>query len=168
MRTGRPKAALVLSAEQRDELERWVRRRRTAQPLAMRARIILSCAEGGSNTDVAGRLGVSRLTVGRWRSRFIRSGVDGLLDEPRPGAPRTISDAAVEKAVTLTDATHWSTPVSGEASRPQPQQRRADWARLRLAPSPQQELSTDHSEKSSKTFCCPVSPSARRTASWKS
>ncbi len=95
MRTGRPKAALVLSAEQRDELERWVRRRSTAQALALRARIILSCAEGGNNKDVANRLGVSRLTIGRWRSRFIRSGVDGLLDEPRPGAPRKIS--------------HWST-----------------------------------------------------------
>jgi len=96
-------------------LERWVRRRSTAQALALRARIILSCAEGGNNKDVANRLGVSRLTIGRWRSRFIRSGVDGLLDEPRPGAPRTISDAAVEKTVTLTleskprDATHWST-----------------------------------------------------------
>src|SRR5258705_12556247 len=102
MRTGRPKAELVLSAEQRDELERWVRRRSTAQALALRARIIVSCAAGGNNTEVASRLGISRLTVGRWRSRFRRSGVDGLLDEPRPGAPRTISDAAVEKAVTLT------------------------------------------------------------------
>src|SRR5438105_3082838 len=115
MRTGRPKAALVVGAEQREELERWVRRRSTAQALALRARIVLSCAEGGNNTAVAGRLGVSRLTVGRWRSRFLRSGVDGLLDEPRPGAPRKISDATVEKAVTLTleskprDATHWST-----------------------------------------------------------
>src|SRR5437899_1318594 len=115
MRTGRPKAALMVSAEQRAELERGVRRRSTAQALASRARIILSCAEGGNNKDVASRLGMSRLTVGRWRSRFIRSGVDGLLDEPRPGAPRKISDAAVEKAVTLTleskprDATHWST-----------------------------------------------------------
>ena len=115
MRTGRPKAALVVSAEQRDELERWVRRRSTAQALALRARIILSCADGGNNTDVARRLAVSRLTVGRWRTRFLRSGVDGLLDEPRPGAPRKISDAAVETAVTLTlestprDATHWST-----------------------------------------------------------
>src|SRR5207245_10926511 len=113
MRTGRPKAALMVSAEQREELERWVRRRSTAQALALRARIILSCAEGGNNKDVATRLGMSRLTIGRWRSRFIRSGVDGLLDEPRPGAPRKISDAAVGKAVTLTldskprDATHW-------------------------------------------------------------
>src|SRR5205807_1144383 len=118
MRTGRPKAALMVSAEQRAELERWVRRRSTAQALASRARIILSCAEGGNNKDVANRLGMSRLTIGRWRSRFIRSGVNGLLDEPRPGAPRKISDAAVEKAVTLTlestprDATHWSTSLA--------------------------------------------------------
>ena len=102
MRTGRPKTALMLSAEQREELERWTRRRSTAQSLALRARVILSCADGGNNKDVAGRLGVSRLTVGRWRSRFIQRGLDGLLDEPRPGAPRKISDATVEKAVTIT------------------------------------------------------------------
>jgi transposase len=115
MRTGRPKTALILSAEQREELERWMRRRSTAQSLAMRARVILACADGGNNTEVGSRLGLSRLTVGRWRARFIKHGLDGLLDEPRPGAPRTITDAAVEKAVTLTletkpkDATHWST-----------------------------------------------------------
>jgi transposase len=115
MRTGRPKAALVVTAEQRERLESLVRRRTTAQALALRARIILSCADGGDNTQVARRLGVYRQTVGRWRRRFIQSGVDGLLDEPRPGAPRTISDAAVEHVVTLTlenkpkDATHWST-----------------------------------------------------------
>ena len=115
MRTGRPKTALVLSAEQREQLESLARRRSTAQALALRARIILGCAEGGNNKEVAGRLGVFRQTVGRWRTRFIQSGVDGLLDEPRPGAPRKITDAAVENAVTLTleskpkDATHWST-----------------------------------------------------------
>jgi transposase len=115
MRTGRPKTALTLTREQREELERWIRRRTTAQALALRARVILACADGGDNTEVAGRLGMNRGTVGRWRSRFIQRGVDGLLDEPRPGAPRKISDAMVEKAVTLTlettpkDATHWST-----------------------------------------------------------
>lgn len=115
MRTGRPKAALTLSNEQREELERWVRRRTTAQALALRARVVLACADGGNNIEVASRLGMNRGTVGRWRSRFIQLGVDGLLDEPRPGAPRRISDAMVEKAVTLTlestpkDATHWST-----------------------------------------------------------
>jgi transposase len=91
MRTGRPKAALVLSAEQREELERWVRRRSTAQALALRARLILSCADGGNNTEVAGRLSLARGTVGRWRARFIRSGIDGLMDEPRPGARRARS-----------------------------------------------------------------------------
>src|SRR5437899_2720016 len=146
MRTGRPKAALMVSAEQREELERWVRRRSTAQALALRARIILSCAEGGNNKDVATRLGMSRLTIGRWRSRFIRSGVDGLLDEPRPGAPRKISDAAVEKAVTLTleskprDATHWSTRSLAKRVGLQPQQCRADLAAFDFAPSPQREL----------------------------
>jgi transposase len=115
MRTGRPKAILTVTAEQRAELERLARRRSTAQALALRARIVLRCAEGGYNGEVAEDLGVTRQTVGRWRTRFIESGVDGLLDEPRPGAPRTITDAAVEKAVTLTletkpkDATHWST-----------------------------------------------------------
>ena len=143
MRTGRPKAALVLSVEQREELESWARRRSTAQALASRARIILACADGGNNKEVAGRLGLSRLTVGRWRSRFIRSGVEGLLDEPRPGAPRKISDAAVERAVTLTleskprDATLLEHTVAGETCRPQPQQRRAHLARLWLAAAPQ-------------------------------
>ena len=115
MRTGRPKTALLLSAEQRAQLESLARRRSTAQSLALRARIILGCADGGNNKEVAERLGVYRQTVGRWRARFIQSGVDGLMDEPRPGTPRKITDAAVENAVTLTleskpkDATHWST-----------------------------------------------------------
>jgi len=115
MRTGRPKAALVISVEQREQLEAWTRRRKTAQALALRARIVLYCAESQSNGDVAEQVGVTRQTVGRWRRRFIEAGVDGLLDEPRPGAPRQITDALVEKVVTLTlesqpkDATHWST-----------------------------------------------------------
>jgi transposase len=115
MRTGRPKAVLTVNPEQRAQLEAWTRRRTTAQSLALRARIVLACAEVSDNGRVAGRLGVTRQMVGRWRQRFIERGVDGLLDEPRPGAPRQISDAAVERVVTLTleskpkDATHWST-----------------------------------------------------------
>ena len=115
MRFGRPKAALVLTSEQREELERLARRRTTAQALALRVRIVLRCAEGGHNGEVAAALGITRQTVGRWRIRFIQSGVAGLFDEPRPGAPRKISDAHVDKVVTLTlesqpkDATHWST-----------------------------------------------------------
>ncbi|MCI0686089.1 MAG: IS630 family transposase [Sporichthyaceae bacterium] len=93
----------------------WVRRRTTAQALAVRARIVLACAAGGSNSAVAAELGVSRTTVATWRSRFLRDGPDGLLDEPRPGRPRTITDAQVEAVVVATlevspaDATHWST-----------------------------------------------------------
>lgn len=123
MRTGRPKARLVVSAEQRETLESWARRRTTAQALALRARIVLSCSEGGYDRDVAQRLRINRLTVGRWRRRFIRHGVDGLLDEPRPGAPRQISDANVERVVTLTleskpkDATHWSTRSMAQRTR---------------------------------------------------
>ena len=115
MRKGRPKADLVVNADDRAQLEAWTRRHTTAQALALRARIVLTCAEGRDNGRVAKRLGVTRQTAGRWRQRFIERGVDGLLDEPRPGAPRKISDTAVERVVTLTleskpkDATHWST-----------------------------------------------------------
>lgn len=115
MRTGRPKANLILTPDERQTLESWVARRTTAQALALRARIVLACSEGGFDTDVAQRLHVNRGTVGKWRGRFLEKRADGLLDEPRPGAPRKISDAAVERVVTLTleskpkDATHWST-----------------------------------------------------------
>jgi len=115
MRTGRPRADVVLTTEQREQLEAWARRRKTAQALALRARMILRCAQGLHDSEVAGQIGATRQTVGRWRRRFIERGVDGLLDEPRAGAPRQISDAKVEKVVTLTlesqpnDATHWST-----------------------------------------------------------
>jgi transposase len=105
----------VLSSEERESLERWARRPKTAQALALRARIILSCAEGRSNTAVADELEITQATVGKWRQRFLDQRLDGLLDEPRPGAPRSISDADVERVITLTlettpeDATHWST-----------------------------------------------------------
>jgi transposase len=115
MRTGRPKANLILTPDERQTLQSWVARRTTAQALALRARIVLACADGGFDTDVAQRLHINRGTVGKWRGRFMEKRADGLLDEPRPGAPRKISDAAVERVVTLTleskpkDATHWST-----------------------------------------------------------
>ena len=114
MKTGRPKADLSLTAEERDILQGLTRRRKTAQGLALRAQIVLACAEGLNNKTVAGKLGVCGATVGKWRSRFVALRVDGLLDEPRPGAPRKVSDAAVEKVVTMTleakprGATHWS------------------------------------------------------------
>jgi len=82
---------LALSDAERQTLQGWARRRRTAQGLALRARIVLACAEGRSNTAVAARLGVNRGTVTRWRARFLAARLDGLSDEPRPGVPRTIT-----------------------------------------------------------------------------
>jgi transposase len=115
MYTGRPKQPLVLTSDDRETLERWMRRPTTAQALAQRARVVLSCAADHSNVEVAREQGVTRQMVGRWRQRFLAEGVNGLLDEPRPGAPRKISDADVERLLSLTletkpeDATHWST-----------------------------------------------------------
>ena len=106
---------------QREELDRWLRRSTTGQALALRARIVLACAEGESDVSVAARLGTTRGTVGKWRRRFIEKGCDGLLDEPRPGAPRTVTDADVEQVVTTTlesmprDATQWSTRSMAKA-----------------------------------------------------
>ena len=114
-RLGRPIPELWLSAEERGTLENWARRPTTAQATALRARLILGCAAGKTNTAVARELRVTKQTVGKWRSRFVAKRLDGLLDEPRPGAPRTVTDAAVERVVTWTlettprDATHWST-----------------------------------------------------------
>jgi transposase len=115
MRTGRPTPPVVLTTEERETLEQWARRPTTAQALAQRARIVLACATDQTNGDIALGAGVTRQTVGRWRTRFARKRLNGLLDEPRPGAPRTIGDAEVERVVRLTletaprDATHWST-----------------------------------------------------------
>jgi len=108
-------AELVLDEAERETLERWARRPTSAQALALRCRIVLACAAGGSNTEVAGRIGVNRNTVGKWRARFVAHRLDGLHDEPRPGAPRSIGDEDVERVIVATleqtprDATHWST-----------------------------------------------------------
>jgi len=115
MPLGRPIPPLSLSREERETLQNWARRPTSAQALAQRARVILACAEGKTNTTVAGEMRLTKPTVGKWRSRFLRLGLDGLLDEPRPGAPRRISDADVQRVLTLTlekrppEATHWST-----------------------------------------------------------
>jgi transposase len=115
MKRGRPRPATTITAEQRQQLEDWTRRRTTAQALARRAWIVLLSLQGVNDVQIARRLHTTRETVGRWRRRFLSQGVDGLLDEPRPGAPRTIGDQEVERVVTLTleskpsDATHWST-----------------------------------------------------------
>ncbi len=115
MRSGRPKAELILTTEEREALERLVRRRSTSQQAALRAQIVLRCADGENNKVVARELRVSKPTVGKWRARFVVKRIEGLLDEPRPGAPRQISDEQVERVVTETlettpkGATHWST-----------------------------------------------------------
>jgi transposase len=115
MRTGRPMPALTLTVDERETLERWTRRPTAARALAERARVVLECAAGKSNTVVAQELRLTGQTIGKWRSRFLRQRLDGLLDEPRPGAPRRITDADVERVMRLTletaprDATHWST-----------------------------------------------------------
>lgn len=115
-------AALVLSEAERAELAGWARRRKTAQALALRARIVLRAAEGLSNTAVADELGIAKHTVGKWRERFARLRADGLLDEPRPGAPRRIGDEVVAALVdrTLSErpegATHWSLRTMAKAS----------------------------------------------------
>src|SRR5262249_61422984 len=94
---GRPKAELVLSDEERQTLTSWSRRRTSAQALALRCRIVLACADGLTNAQVAGQLGISRPTVGKWRSRFVERRLAGLADEDRPGAPRKITDEQVEQ-----------------------------------------------------------------------
>ncbi len=112
---GRPMAELALSDEERDTLERWARRPTSAQALTQRCRIVLSCAQGLTNQQVAAAEGINQVTVGKWRARFCEHRLDGLHDEPRPGKPRTITDADVERVITKTleetprDATHWST-----------------------------------------------------------
>ncbi len=117
MRRGRPLEPLVLTTSERETLARWARRPTTAQALALRARVVLACATGHPNDTVATRLQITRQTVGKWRARFLRQRLDGLLDEPRPGAPRTVTDTAVERVVRWTlettpkHATHWSTRV---------------------------------------------------------
>lgn len=122
MRRGRPKAELVVTEEEREGLLRLARRPKTAQALALRAQIVLSCSEGHTNRHVAKLLRITAQTVCKWRARFVAHRLDGLLDEPRPGAPRKISDADVERVVTMTlettprDATHWSTRSMAAAS----------------------------------------------------
>ena len=109
------RAEVVLDDRERETLERWARRPKSAQALALRCRIVLAAAEGRASTEIAAELGCKPSTVGRWRGRFARRGLDGLHDEPRPGKPRTIRDEDVERVVVKTleeqpaNATHWST-----------------------------------------------------------
>jgi len=121
-RTGRRKAKLVLSDDERQELERYVRRGTVSQQLATRARLVLACAQGLNNKEVAGQVGVNPSTVARWRGRFIKERLQGLMDEPRPGAPRQVGDELIEELLVRTlettprGATHWSTRSMAKAS----------------------------------------------------
>jgi len=123
MPRGRPKKALVLSCEEHAKLQQWARRPPTAQRLALRARLVLACAEGLSNQAVGRQLRVCGATVGKWRERFRTARLEGLADEPRPGAPREISDAQVEEVITRTlespppQATHWTTRSMARATK---------------------------------------------------
>lgn len=122
MRTGRPRQALTLSDEERERLESLAHRARSQPLLARRARVVLASAEGLDNQSVARKLRASVSMVGKWRARFLKNRVEGLHDEPRPGAPRKVSDAQVEKVVIQTlestprGQTHWSTRGLAEAT----------------------------------------------------
>src|SRR5260370_17543500 len=112
---GRPVAELVLLGDERDELERLTKRALVNRNLAFRARLVLACASGMTNTAVAQRYRTTNQTVGKWRRRFVENRLEGLYDEPRPGGPRTVTDDAVEAVLVKTLAgkpkgrTHWST-----------------------------------------------------------
>jgi transposase len=120
MAIGRPIQPLTIAPEERDKLNLLARRPKTAQAMALRARIVLNCGAGMSNSDVATKLQVTRATVGKWRERFRLERLEGLLDEPRPGAPRSITDQQVEDVVTRTlesmpdHSTHWSTRLMAQ------------------------------------------------------
>ena len=115
MGIGRPTRPLNVTSEEREKLVMLARRPKTGQAVAMRARIVLGCDEGLSNGAVAKRLQITGATVCKWRERFRVNRLEGLLDEPRPGAPRSITDKKVEAVVTKTlesmpaNSTHWST-----------------------------------------------------------
>jgi transposase len=115
MRRGPQLVELKLTMQENNQLVEWTRRHKTSQALALRSRMVLACAQGADNSEVARRCRVTRQTVGKWRRRFLEQRLDGLLDEPRPGAPRKLDDARIEQLIATTlnerprQASHWST-----------------------------------------------------------
>ena len=148
---GRPKAVLGLTDDERETLQRWARRPKSSQALALRSRIVLACAEGMPNTAVAEQLGVNKVTVGKWRARFVAHRLEGLSDEPRPGAPRTVTDDLVEQVIVRTleskptGATHWSTRSMAEATEMSQSAVSRIWRAFGLKPHKQEtfKFSTD-------------------------
>src|SRR5271165_4207869 len=143
MRTGRPKTPLILTPEERRELESLAHRSRSAPALARRARILLACADAQDNKTVAHRLRTTPATVGKWRTRFVGQRLAGLYDEPRPGAPRRIGDDVIEQVVirTLESTPRGATPLEhpddGPSHRPQPHGHPPYLVRLRIAAASQ-------------------------------
>src|SRR5260370_27721645 len=144
MALGRPLSPLTLIPAERQRLLEWSRRPKTAQALALRARIVLLCAEGRSNTEVARRVQVTGATVCKWRQRFVLLRLDGLLDEPRPGTPRRFRAAAVERVLARTlerqpqAATHWSTRSLAQATGLSQSSISRIWRAFSLQPHPSQ------------------------------
>src|SRR5215470_18454496 len=140
MERGRPKTRLIVAPSERQRLEAWTQRRKTAQALALRSRIVLECAHGLNNAAVAARLRVSAQTVCKWRRRFVERRVDGLLDEPRPGAPRRVGDEQVERVIVRTlestpaEATHWSVRSLAQATGMAPTTIHRIWRAFALQP----------------------------------
>jgi transposase len=157
-----------LTPAERTTLEQWARRRTTAQALGLRARLILRCATGETATAIARDVRVTKQTVGKWRTRFVARRLDGLLDEPRPGVTRTITDAHVEHVLTTTlestprDATHWPTRSLAKQTGMSQSAVARIWRAFALQPHRTEtfKLSKDPSFRQGARHRRPVSPSA--------